>query len=268
MPRIVSTDQAAQYVKAVVLGAPKVGKTFCAGTLSEFWGKKQPLKDLYWIGLDVNAVAGFAEQGIVAPYVWDFSNVKPNAFGVEIDRMLADLQTVMKETPIKGVVVDTISALDIMAQDAADAKDLEAFPKWDYVKSMHKKIMDPLLRMPVPVVFLAHYKQQQEGSDKSEAGKLLKNRAAAHSMDGGGALVLAVSGGAAAIYKREVECVLVLDKVAVKPGVEERRLYDGKGEVEGGSRYRMELNGEEANLKKLFEKFRTNALKGIEGASK
>jgi len=268
MPRIVSTDQAAQNIKAVLMGSPKVGKTFCAATLSEYWGTKEPLKDVYWASFDTNAVAGFAEQGIVAPYVWDFSNVKPVAFGVEIDRMVADLQAVMKETTLRGVVVDTISALDIMAQDAADSKNLEKFEKWDLVKVLHKKVMDPLLRMPVPVIFLAHFKQQQEGSDKSEAAKLAKKRAEAHAMDGGGGLVLAVSGGASLLYKREVECVLMLDKVAIKPGVEERRLFAGKGEVEGGTRYRMNENGEEANLKKLFDKFRTNALKGIEGANK
>jgi hypothetical protein len=182
--------------------------------------------------------------------------------------MIADLQQVMKETKINGVIVDTISALDISAQDAADAKNLEKFEKWDMVKILHKKVMDPLLRLPVPVVFLAHFKQQQEGSDKSEAAKLAKKRAEAHAIDGGGALVLAVSGGASLLYKREVECVLVLDKIAIKPGVEERRLYAGKGEVEGGTRYRVNEAGEEANLRKLFAKFRTNAVKGIEGATK
>lgn len=264
MPKISSVDQAATRIRTVLMGAPGVGKTFCAATLCEFWGKEKTLKDMYWISFDSNALAGFAEQGIVVPHVWDFTSVAPKDLGQEITKMIADIGKTVKEHGIKAVVVDTVTALDNLGRQYTEAHSIEGFERWTVVTGLHSRVYSAIRDLPVHGLFLGHYKQEQEGSEKTEASRLLMLRSQATAMDGGGALVLAVGTGPGKIYKTEMENFLVLCKVPIKPGAEERRLFAGRGEIEGKNRYRMDMEkGEEAHLGKLFAQFRANAMKGI-----
>lgn len=237
--------------KLIIMGRPKVGKTFCAATASKYWqpeGRSLDLKDMYWMLFDPGGLRGFASQKIKTN-VWDFTTIEAQTLAKELQLCYRKIKQAVKEGEVRTVVVDTVSMMDILAQQYAIDIGLDKYKKWEAVLNIHRATASVLMGLGVDIIYLAHPKEETVEEEK----KAIKQEVSG--IAGGGDVVVDVSGKAARYYKATADLICTLQAKKVRGKGLERKLIAGTNFIEGGTRYdRFNEQGEPADLGALFAK--------------
>jgi hypothetical protein len=243
-------------------GPPGSGKTFCALTASSKWPidieKGAVLDDLAFFSFDNGALDGLVEYPITLPNVLDL-NAWMEETGKNILEALNLIVAVAREfTKIPGrvLVVDTVSSMDKIIVQFAEAKDFRSkngepdpFAMYRYIMGVHRKLYSELAKMNADIIFCCHSKglSSEKDDSRSRAGKL----AGIYDIQPN------ITGQSLDIYTANVSMEAAI-LASIDPGTKKikRWLYPNGGQgFRGKNRWqRYVMDKEEPNLNKLFTK--------------
>lgn len=241
--------------------APKVGKTFCAATISEYYpseedfGKKWvSLDDVIWVSYDDDATIGLRANKINIPYELDFNRINSlvgNAASamMELKRLLKELLRAHPE--IKYLVSDTDSGLDVIAESYANSLNLAGWDKYREMRGIHFKntTMAKDLRgeFGISTIRLCHSKKE---SEETKNDVKLAARGSADNV-----IIPALTGNSGPLYMRDVSGHFAVKKLKTPTGWKRSLVTLTSSVFDAGSRFEQFLNDEEpANLRLLRNK--------------
>lgn len=269
----------------VIHGPPGVGKTWFAGTASEFWpelvpsAKRIELLDMLWFQVDAGATAGFAEQNIVLPkgHVIDVRGaIAQHGLLKGLNGTMDLLDQQCQKLRPKYVVADTISMLDKFMVDYYEARcpmmdNGEPVPFWTFkqILMLHRRFYSRIMMAGAQVIFLCHSKVQAEIKGSNDFAKNASLGREARSVPGGFDIIPEISGQARNLYvgNSNIEGVLKA-RIMPGPGKQLMRFFYPQGSTnhEGKSRFTRSLKREEGpnpSLRAIYDKIRA-AAKGDE----
>lgn len=266
----------------LVHGPPGVGKTFFAGTASEFWPadltvmkKRCNLDDMLWLQIDAGATAGFAEAGIdLRGRVIDMSGAIAEYGLLKGMAGCLDLMDLALSTnPATFVVVDTISMLDKLIVEYYEARtpisertgEPDGWWAFKQILIAHRRVHARLHNNKAKPIWLCHSKVQGEA-----VGKNSQLQREAKAVPGGFDIIPEITGQARTLYVGNCSIEGVL-KARVLPGpkrVMQRFFYPfGVNASEGKTRFQKALKREEGPNPRLADLFARIRLASEDGAS-
>lgn len=241
--------------------APKVGKTFCAATVSEHYPKDEDvgkkwvsLDDVIWNSFDDDATIGLRANKINVPYELDFNRIlalvgNAPAAMMELKRLNKELLRAHPE--IKYLISDTDSGLDVIAENYANNLQLSGWDKYREMRGIHFKntTMAKDLRgeFHVSTIRLCHSKKE---SEETKTDIKLAARGTADSV-----IIPALTGNSGTLYMRDVSGHFAVKKLKTPTGWKRSLVTLTSSVFDAGSRFEQFLNDEEpANLRLLRNK--------------
>jgi len=275
---VVYSDEDTENQEIVlVTGNISAGKTFLAGTASDFWPAKLPaakmvtLEDMFWLQFDAKATAGFKHNNIkVATFdvnrfmsreeLWSQSyRVQPTIVQAIEAGLQAGAEFVAKNGPQSKIVVDTLSKMDYKlflyhSEKAEKEQQMggkeNTYRKFDLNLMAHNRFHESIKGLGADIIYCCHLKAEKQDADKAQATKVI----------GGASWVPDLIGQAPKYYKSDETLQLVL-KATRAPRSKEvtRRVLIGINDegYESKNRYEGLLPNEmEADLGKIMRLIR------------
>lgn len=264
-----SSDQA-RPGDILVQGPTKVGKTFLAATISEYYPEELPakdwvdLKDLVWISWDAGATDGFRDEKLRVDVINPTDMIAE--FGAPRTILLLPqiVRKYVQEGGKKWVVVDTVSMLDVYLLGhftdnpiRNNKGEVDTQAKFGAVLANHQAFYRGIRTTGASAIWLTHSKVTGDTS-RNERLALTEMTQHADPSD----IIPDITGKGAKVYtgNSSEQFVLLAKKIPGKKGGEslKRVLYPfGNGQFQGGTRFGRTRNfEEEPHLGKLLRRDR------------
>lgn len=198
------------------------------------------LRDMAWIGVDRNALAGFAALRIRVEQYFDLSGVAPD----KLLRELLDVVAHVQKQGVPRIVLDTLTAVDVSFGIAHQVKAaVNKMAYYDAILKDHMTLYGALRQTDAEIQLLAHVKAAFDADDAAKA-----RRQALEMPD----FAAQITGQAGARYKADCDNILMLRRKKVivggKPAVKVVALTQPIGGVEckvrGGSHLPEEIDAD------------------------
>ena len=255
-----------------IIGPAKTCKTFTAATVSKYHkgypappGEQIVLKDCLWLPFDTGALDGLAEQGYTVPNIPDLCVLpeKELEWKQLLQSSYAKVREICNYDLVDHVIVDTASSFDSWCMKYIHKRYAKADNKmdqWQEIKQMHLELFHFLTSLKKNVIVLFHAKPVADWSGKkADTQKADKLRKKADYLPGVTELEMEVTGGARAMWRKQVSMLLPVTRTVSKDGPIYSLHLTGKDGMEGGSRFNVGLDSEQpADLKALYNKIKGN----------
>jgi hypothetical protein len=248
-----SKEITAQYLRALVLGPPGVGKTFACATISEHFKNGGELKDLLWFLFDDGGLDGFAEYGISVP-VFDFTKLSGPQLTKGIREAVKEAKDRVANGVTKTIVADSLTVFD----KALLSHLMTLHEKWGLYNALlkeHSLFFHNIKKLPCHVLFTCHEKYLNPTDDDAQTKKAQADglRMGSKTMD--------ITGQGARFYRANCSLILPMKETRASSGVE-RVFLPRSNTTESKSRFACLGEREPADFSLLLAKIQKAASTG------